>query len=79
MFKNSMKFTRAAFELTQKIATGKTARHSWYSYVVTNIRHYFAVISLKAFDAMKLHILKSLKVNGSNAPCSLSCGSFFHK
>ena len=43
-----MKFTRAAFELTQKIAIAKTARHSWYSYVVTNVRHYYAAISLKA-------------------------------
>ena len=31
-------------ELTQKLATGKAAPHSWYSYVVTDVGYYYAVI-----------------------------------
>ena len=31
-------------ELTQKIATGKTAPHSWFSYVVTNVSYYYVLI-----------------------------------
>ena len=31
-------------ELTQKLTTGKTAPHSWYYYVATNVCSYHAVI-----------------------------------
>lgn len=31
-------------ELTQKIATGKVTSQSWYSYLVTNGGHYYAII-----------------------------------
>ena len=32
-------------ELTKKLATGKIAQHSWYSYVVTTVGCYYAEIT----------------------------------
>ena len=40
MFKNNIKFTRA----TQKWATKSATLHSWYSYDVTIVVHYYKVV-----------------------------------
>ena len=44
MLKNNIKFTRTACRIDSKLATGKAARLSWYSYIVTNNGNYDAVI-----------------------------------
>ena len=44
MFKKTWNAPSQLVELTQKLATGKIAPHSWYSYVVINVGHYYAEI-----------------------------------
>ena len=44
MFKNKMRFIRQPVELAQKLAKGKIALHSWYSYDVTHVDNYYAEI-----------------------------------
>ena len=58
IFKN----VQSSLKLTQKSVIGKAAPSSWYFYVISNVPHYYAVI-WKVFNALELHILKSLKVN----------------
>ena len=43
-FLRSLKCSETMVELTQKLTTGKTAPHSWYYYVATNVSSSPAVI-----------------------------------
>ena len=45
MLKTTWNSPNQSVELTQKLATRKTAPHLWYSYVVTNFDHYYALIT----------------------------------
>ena len=45
MLKTTWNSPDQSVELTQKLATRKTAPHLWYSYVVTNFDHYYALIT----------------------------------
>ena len=44
VFLRSSKCSKTIVELTQKLATGKIASHSWYFYVVANVGHCYVVI-----------------------------------
>ena len=44
MFENNMKFTRAACWINSKIIIRDKNTHSWYSYFVTIVGHYYGVI-----------------------------------
>ena len=72
-------------ELTQKLATKKTASNSWYFYVATTVSHYYTVtmevivLWLWLFNAIELYILKSLKVYRSNTACCSSMQLIFQK
>ena len=74
MFKNNTKFTGQPVELTQKLATETVTPHLWYFYVVNIAGDYY-----KVFNAVELHILKSLKVNCSNTVSSLYMQPIFNK
>ena len=54
-FFRSSKFSKTTLEITQKLATGKTASHSSYSYVVTYVGHY----------ALLIHVAQLFKNNRS--------------
>ena len=44
MLKTTLNLSELPDELTQKLVTGETAIHSWYSSVITNVGHYYVVI-----------------------------------
>ena len=44
MFKCNMKFTRAACWINSKMSSRNKKPHSWYSYFVTLVGHYYGVI-----------------------------------
>ena len=66
-------------ELPRKEAIVTKTPHSWYSYFVNIVGHYYGVI-IEGLYPVELYFLKSLKVTCSNkTACSLSVRSIFSK
>ena len=76
VFKSNMKFTRAACWINSKINSG--LQHHTHSM----LRLYLLIIMLlllTMLNPVKLHFLKSLKLNSSNTTCSSSMWLIFNK
>ena len=79
MFKNNIKFARAARWRNSKISNrGKNITHIWYSYFVNIVTHFYGAI-IESFNAVELYFLKTLKVSCSNTTCSWSMRPIFNK
>ena len=65
------------FKILEMFKNNKTS-HSWYSYFVTIVGHYYGGI-IKVLNAVELHLLQFLKVNCSTTACSSSIRPIFDK
>ena len=75
IFENNMKFTRKSCGIDSKISH----RDKNATLMISLICHYCWSLSLKVFNAVELHFLKSLKVNCSNIAYSSSMRPIFDK